>query len=154
LVKEYALTADAYKYWTLLKANTEQLGTITDPQPSSSLTNLHSVTNPQEPVIGYVSVSTIAIKRIFLYGRTLPFAVNEHSTDTVSCEGGTILVNPANTLDYRLRQTLASGDSILIAPVRNMAGVIIGYSYTQPLCADCRTRGGTNIRPAYWPDLF
>jgi hypothetical protein len=154
LVKQYALTADAYKYWTLLKTNTEQLGSITDAQPSSSLTNLHSVTNPQEPVIGYVSVSTIATKRIFLYGRTLPFAVNEHSTDTVECAGGTIPISPASTLDYRLRQTLANGDTLLIAPVHDLAGNLIGYSYSQLNCVDCRTRGGTINRPSYWPDIF
>jgi hypothetical protein len=154
LVKQYALTADAYKYWQLLKANTEQLGTINDPQPSSSLTNLHAVGNPQEPVIGYVSVSTITSKRIFLYGRTLPFAVNQHAYDTKDCSGGTILVNPANTLDYRLMQTLATGDSLLVAPVHDRAGNLIGYSYLQLNCVDCRTRGGTITRPAYWPDLF
>ena len=45
-VKQYALTANAYTFWNLLKTNTEQLGTIFDAQPSSSVSNIHAVSNP------------------------------------------------------------------------------------------------------------
>ncbi len=46
LVKQYALTADAYNYWRILKTNTEQLGTIFDAQPSELPGNIHCITNP------------------------------------------------------------------------------------------------------------
>jgi hypothetical protein len=51
LVKQYALTQDAYNYWTLLQKNTEQLGSIFDAQPSASIGNIHCVNNPNEPAI-------------------------------------------------------------------------------------------------------
>jgi hypothetical protein len=155
LVKQYALTAEAYKYWTLLKTNSEHLGGIADPQPTSSITNLHSISNPGEPVIGYVSVSTVSIKRIFLMGRTLPFPVNEHAGDTVKggCVGGIIKLKPTSTFPYRLRQTFASGDTLLLSVVTD-SGKTIGYRYTNAPCADCRLRGGTITRPPYWPSGF
>jgi hypothetical protein len=157
LIKQYALTADAYTYWQLLKTNTEQLGTITDPQPSSSFTNLHAVSNPGEPVIGYVSVSTVTNKRIFFTARDSVgrYDLNQFATDTVKCSGvgGNILITPSNTFQYRLNKILASGDSLLIAPVYS-SGInaqIIGYTYSTAICLDCRLRGGTTIKPPYWP---
>jgi len=154
LVRQYALTADAYKYWNLLQGTSQHLGGITDPQPTSAITNLHCVTNPAEPVIGYVSVSTITRKRVFLLGRTLPFKVfYPEIPDTVSCSGGAIFIKPESTFPYRLRQTFASGDTLLIAAFTD-SGKTVGYNYKSALCADCRLRGGTIERPPYWPAGF
>jgi hypothetical protein len=150
LLSQYALTSEAYKYWTLLKTNNEGLGTITDPQPSQSITNIHCVTNPAEPVIGYVSVSTISLKRVFLAGRDLPFAVNELAKDSVSCGGGIIWMQPQNTFLSRLQAVMASGDTLLVRFETGGNGKT-GYSYETAICADCRLRGGTTTKPAYWP---
>ena len=150
LLKQYALTPEAYKYWTLLKTNTEGLGTITDPEPSQSITNLHCITNPAEPVIGYVSVSTIAVKRAFLAGRDLPFKVNVVAKDSISCGYGIIWIQPQSTFPLRLLQILGAGDTLLIRYQTGGNGKT-GYSYTAAPCADCRLRGGTTTKPAYWP---
>ena len=153
LVRQYALTPEAYKYWTLLKTNTEGLGTITDPQPSQSITNIHCVSNPAEPVIGYVSVSTIAVKRAFLAGRDLPFKVNVLAKDSITCGGGIIWRQPETTFPLRLHQLLAVGDTLLVRFETGGNG-LTGYSYTAAPCADCRLRGGTTTKPAYWPSGF
>lgn len=154
-VSQYALTSEAYKYWSLLQTNSQHLGTITDSQPNASITNIHSVSNPGEPVIGFVSVSTVALKTIFLMGRTLPFAVNVPGPDTLKggCAGGIIFLKPTSTFPYRLRQTFASGDTLLLSVVTDSAKTI-GYRYINAPCADCRLRGGTITRPAYWPFPF
>jgi len=72
IVRQYALTQKAYEFWTLLKKNTEQLGTIFDAQPSGIIGNLHCTSDPKEPVIGYVSAGTISKKRIFIDRTELP----------------------------------------------------------------------------------
>lgn len=153
LVSQYALTPEAYKYWTLIKTNTEGLGTITDPQPSQSATNIHCLTNPAEPVIGFVSVSTVTLKRVFLMGRTLPFAVNVLAKDSVSCGGGVIWMQPANTFPSRLQALMANGDTLLVRFETGGNGAT-GYSYENAICSDCRLRGGTTTKPAYWPSGF
>ena len=58
LVKQYGLTSNAYNFWTNLKKNTEQLGSIFDAQPSENQGNIHCVTTPSEPVVGFVSIGS------------------------------------------------------------------------------------------------
>jgi hypothetical protein len=66
IVSQYALTSNQFKYWTELKKNSEQLGTLFDAQPSQLNSNIHCITNPAEPVMGYLSASTVQKKRIFI----------------------------------------------------------------------------------------
>jgi hypothetical protein len=153
LVKQYALTAEAYTFWNLLKTNTEQLGTIFDEQPSSAVSNIHAVTTPRESVVGYVSVSTVATKRIFLNSRTLPtFAI--YYPLPVDCPTYYISVDPIATFQSRLQQTFGSGDSVLINTVTILhTQTILGYNYAAKNCVDCQMSGGTNVEPPYWPPL-
>ena len=43
----------------LMQKNAESLGSIFDEQPTQITGNIHSVTNPSEQVIGYVSAGTV-----------------------------------------------------------------------------------------------
>ena len=52
LLEQYALTADAYKYWETIQKTSQQLGTLFDLQPAQLIGNIHSTSNPNEPVIG------------------------------------------------------------------------------------------------------
>ncbi len=154
LVKQYALTQDAFNYWQLLKKNTEQLGTIFDAQPSTTGGNLHCVTNPSEPVIGYISISTITTKRIFVAGSSLPFYVYGYIGPPYSfeCKEGAVFIAPAATFTSRIEHALANGDSILTNDISELGtGVRVGYHYAYSRCVDCRLLGGTNIKPSYWP---
>src|SRR5690606_11887431 len=66
LVRQYALDKNAYEFYDLMKKNTESIGTIFDPQPSEIRGNFTCITNPEEPVIGHVTASTVTEKRIFI----------------------------------------------------------------------------------------
>ncbi|MBD0295433.1 MAG: DUF4249 family protein, partial [Flavisolibacter sp.] len=66
LVKQYALDKQTYEFYQQMKKNTESIGSIFDPQPTVLTTNIHSVSNPDEKVIGYVTVATMQEKRIFI----------------------------------------------------------------------------------------
>ncbi len=152
LVKQYALTGAAYTFWYLLRSNSEQLGSIFDAQPSSAVSNIHAVGNANEPVIGYVSVSTVTTKRIFLQGRTLPhFAI--YFPAPVECPSKNIYLAPAATASYRFQQTFGTGDSLLISAIHDTTNykIIIGYTYAPTNCLDCQTTHGTDIPPPYWP---
>ncbi len=72
LVKQYALTKDAYNFWALEKKDTEQLGTIFDAQPSQIPGNIHNINDSTEPVLGYVSAGRVQQKRIFISHNDLP----------------------------------------------------------------------------------
>src|SRR5688572_223356 len=66
LVRQYALDKKGYEFFEMMKKNTESLGTIFDAQPSEIKGNIHSASDPAEPVIGNISATTIEEKRIFI----------------------------------------------------------------------------------------
>jgi len=73
LVKQYALSKEAYGFWQLLKKNTEGLGTFFDPLPSQLPTNITCIEDSDRPVIGFLSASSEQQKRMFVNKRDLPY---------------------------------------------------------------------------------
>jgi hypothetical protein len=67
LVRQIALDYNAYLYWQALLGSTELTGSLFDPQPGQVTGNIHSVTNPKEPVFGSVSVSTATDEKDFYF---------------------------------------------------------------------------------------
>ncbi|WP_234735381.1 DUF4249 domain-containing protein [Tellurirhabdus bombi] len=140
LVKQYALTREAFEYWDNLRKSTEQLGSLFDPQPSQLASNIHAVTDPTEPVVGYLSANTVSEKRIFINRNELPGwripSGNEQCTiDTIQGK---------DTKDY------AKGGYAPIGTIEDMP-----YFPGSPLlmafrpCVDCRMKG-SNVRPSFW----
>ncbi len=136
LVKQRALTKDAYDFYTQLKKSTESLGGLFDPMPAQVLGNLHS-DNANEPVLGYFSGGEIAEKRIFIRFTDLPPDLLE------------------------LPRYSCPVDSIPLAEVKNTSNIILINSYGSPgimgyttahdrNCMDCRDEGGTILRPDFW----
>jgi hypothetical protein len=165
LVRQYALTADAYNFWVNLKKNTEQLGSIFDAQPSQINGNIHSTTNPAEPVIGYVSVGSTPSQRIFISTAQLPAFGNPNENYPPGCvivpgccyysfipqgsHGPPI--NQVNEYINFNRGAPVNGALIPIDPISQPGSPILGYTASQPICADCTLqKGATNKQPPYW----
>ena len=165
LVRQYALTADAYNFYTNLKNNSEQLGSIFDVQPSEINGNIHCITHPSEPVIGYISVGSTANQRLFITTRQLPFwtaqtvydgcalAPNPLDSKSLCCYYSfpDAFGNIQNEVDEYINYDIYEIDDPLI-PVNAIArpgGPILGYTAAYPECVDCTLRG-TNKRPAFW----
>jgi hypothetical protein len=134
LLKEYAITADAYNFWTNLKTNTEQLGSIFDAEPSQVNGNIHCITNPSEPVIGYISASTVTSKRIFISEYQLPKWTPIYP---YACE-----IEPEEIGTYA---ALFYGHPPVEIPL-TQGGTTFAY-YT---CVNCRIRG-SKTPPSFWP---
>jgi hypothetical protein len=161
LVKQYGLSADAYTFWKNLKQNTEQLGSIFDAQPSQINGNIHCITNPAEPVIGYISAGTITSKRIFITNQQLPAwlptpAYTNCPLDSIYLDydppGAIIPINQEN--EY-FNYNYLSQYSLLI-PVQGLfiispifGAKLIGHTGSLPECVDCTLRG-TNVQPSFW----
>jgi hypothetical protein len=150
LVKEYALTQDAYNFWAMLKKNTQQIGTIFDAQPSASATNLHCTSDPSRPVLGYISASTITQKRIFIDAIQVP---NWFYTSGLNCKADTSCWPKVSVAP----QLLSIGFLVPLAPIVT-AGVCVREqvpSYAVPVadntCVDCRLHlGGKTQKPVFW----
>ncbi len=160
LVKQYALTPDAYNFYVNLKKNTEQLGSIFDAQPSQNPGNIHSVTNPAEPVIGFICAGTTTSKRIFITNQQIPaawlpnYVYNDCTLDSLYLhtvpKGSAVAVNQEDEYfnynkggKYYMQQIPIA---VLINPIN---GKVIGHTGSSPGCVDCTLRG-TNKQPAFW----
>ncbi len=141
LVKQRALTKDAYTYWLNLQNTTEKLGGLFDPQPGRVNGNIYNKENPKEPVLGYFDVNETQEQRIFITSDDLTEDLRSQrdlmgcSMDTVSVQGvSEIGQKPGLALVY----TIIDGVTI------------VGYTYSRVFCTDCRLQGGTLTKPLFW----
>ena len=136
LVRQYALTKEAFEHWQILEKNKRQRGTIFDAQPAQLTENIQCLTNPGEPVIGWVSASSIEEKRIFI--RNSSVAPWGRGPTGVSCD--VFFINPADAPRYL--------NDPNHAPAYFTNGSL---AVTRPGCVDCRLNGdGQPVRPAFW----
>ena len=136
LVKQYALTKAAYEFWQLLRRNTNQVGGLFDAQPSQLIGNLHCITNPSEPVIGYVGASTVETKRIFI--RRGELNGWNYASEAFVCTPKII----TDSIQYYLSDTT-------MAPAYFISGGALAIA--KKVCVDCRRHGGTTTKPSFWP---
>lgn len=138
LVRQFSLTEQESQFWTILKKNTQQLGTLFDPQPAQIRSNVRCISNPELPVIGYVGACPVREKRLFIERYQVPGWPG--SIPNATCE---VLIVSANPIDYSIWE-----HDPPYAPYYFITGG--GLAITLSSCVDCRTRGGSNQKPAYW----
>ncbi len=137
LVSQYVLTQAAYQYWLILQKNTQNLGTLFDPQPSQLRGNYHNVTNPNEPVIGYLSAGSITQKRLFIQR----YQVVSWDTVAPSCPLKNIPQN-SNYQVYTFADTTYYPYYFTTMPA--------GVELSLKTCLDCRSLGGSTQKPGFW----
>jgi len=137
-VMQYALTQQAYEFYEIVQKNTEQTGSVFDPQPSEIRGNIKNINDPSELVIGYTCISTQAEKRIFIDQNMMYYYA-------VSCN----LINynglDASRIGY---PTYYPVDYI----IDRSSSLITGYVLAPRNCVDCERLGGKNVKPVFWPD--
>jgi hypothetical protein len=157
LVNQYALTGDAYAFWTNLKKNTEQLGSIFDAQPSQIDGNVHCISNPAEAVIGYISVGNVATKRIFITNQQLPNWLPTPAYPNCILDTFLYKYTPphSNSVVNQVNEFInyhkgATYPEIPIDAIgRPGDPQPLGFTASEPECVDCTLRG-TNKQPAFW----
>ena len=137
---QYALSHEKYLFLQKMKKNTEQMGTLFDPQPSQLSGNIHCLTEPGELVIGFMEVSQAQTKRKFIYRSDIPdwnynpycYSIEiDNKADSIAKYG------------VYLMPTLP----VLVDPA---TGAIVTFNASEHRCVDC-TLGRTNVRPPFWP---
>ncbi len=151
LVRQYALTNDAYEFWETLQKNTEKLGSIFSVLPSEIQSNYHCVSNPNELVIGYLSAGNISTKRIFISAAQLPAYTRQYP---YGCELDTAYRNPPHANTIPINDLIPSTSpygivSGLFLPPPDIKGLPTAYTFSSKICVDCTLRGRTTP-PPYW----
>ena len=141
LVRQHAIPFEAFEYLSMMKRNSEELGSFFDAQPSELVGNIRNVNDKNDVAIGYVVIAPVLEKRIFITRDQVPawpFKLN--------CEFINVVANPDSMRPY-----YGPGQGYLPdAPERNDRGVIVKWHGITETCLDCRARGGNNNKPGFW----
>lgn len=141
MVRQYALSEEAYTFWLNLYKTTENTGGLFDPMPGQVTGNIKCVSDPSEPVIGYFSGSTVEEKAIWISRYDLPRGYVTYRAPLC----------PPDTLGLDQIGGLREGTPLVDA-VFSPFGSLIGYTFASPSCVDCRVYGGgTTNKPHFWP---
>ncbi|SKB41747.1 protein of unknown function [Daejeonella lutea] len=141
LVRQYALNFEAFEYLSMMKRNTEQLGSFFDAQPSELVGNIRNVSDKNDVAIGYIVIAPVLEKRLFITISDVPgwgFRLN-CNTFPVKNDRDSLAVHFGPGAAYTPQY-----------PVQNSAGGITHWTATPASCLDCRLRSGTNVKPAFW----
>ena len=143
LVTQTVLDKEAYDYWSNVKKSSSGMGGIFAPQPTQVRGNIICRTDPSEVVIGYVNVSTVSAKRLYI---TRQEAKIHDSNPNGDCN----LVS----YDKIYWPNLGSGAGLRPTQYGTTPSGGIDYSlafWTKDYCTDCRLVGSKN-KPSYWPN--
>ena len=138
-VKQYSLSQGRYEFLQRMKKNTEGTGSVFDAQPSELNGNIHCVSNPKEPVIGYIDICPVQEKRIFINRKSLPDWNYNQSCSEIE------IPNVSDSIAIKalfLLPTYPNTDP--------MTGRIISFFAAPPECVDCKLKG-SSIKPSFWP---
>lgn len=136
-VKQYSLTKEAYDYLLKMKKNTESTGSIFDAQPSELKGNFYSESDKTETVIGYLNISNIKTKRIFIDNSQLTNwrYLAQCVLTEIKNDSDSIRINGTGFIPTDAAKTSITS--------------IISYYAGTPNCVDCTVRG-TNVKPTFW----
>lgn len=141
LVRQHALSDEAYDYWLNLERTTEHLGSLFDPLPSEVQGNMRSLNDPSETVIGLFDAGTVQEQRIFVKRTELPKEVIGMYRRDPTCQLDTI---PVSEISQVYRPT-----TYIIDAIYGMGPFIIGYTGATRACSDCTLAGGTTDKPSF-----
>ena len=135
LVKQYGLDKEAYAYFENIKNNLEDSGSLFGPLPTEKPGNIRCLSDQEEMVIGYITVSKETTGRIFINVANLmipPEYYCDFESIPVS-EMARVYRNGGGIYQYSERD-----DEFLYVASRK--------------CVDCLELGGTKNKPDFWPN--
>ncbi len=135
LVKQYALTDMAYVYWNkVMAASTESSG-MYQTQPSSTVSNICNVNDPDEVVLGFFWASSYSEKRINFSGPLTEYH------DAHTCGLQELDLSEGNPPSNPYEPTYLVNLGTESAPL---------FWYANPICFDCTLVDGTTTKPDFF----
>lgn len=130
-ITQYALSKEAYQYLEKLKNNSEATGSIFDRQPSELAGNMHCLTVPDEPVLGFITIADRKQKRFWIKNADIP-----NWNYSMDCNYFVLPIMEAKL--YNAALPLYYSPPPLVIAIADAA------------CVDCTLRG-SNTKPGFWP---
>jgi hypothetical protein len=143
LVKQRVIDREAFIFWDGMRKNSDDIGGIFSPLPSIINSNVTNITNPEEPVIGYISAGQTIAKRMYIDRRDLgPWRVS--IPEYRNCALDTVLIG-----DYNERFVL--NNYVPVFPICDDGPICTTYLSSTVNCTDCRLRGNAEA-PSFWEE--
>jgi len=142
LVHQQSLTKEGYEFWSQLQKLSEGLGGLFDSQPYQLLGNIRASEN-NETVLGFFSGGAVTEKRIFISYQELPSHLLRMRESPICGEDEIKAI-------YNADLPNAPNSQLLLEPISPPGGDIIGYTWADSYCLDCRFQGGVLVRPDFW----
>ncbi len=146
LVRQWAISQEAYTFWETLRKNTTDIGDIFGPVPSLIGSNFRRLDDPESPVIGFIHFGQSSTRRLYI-NRFEVHPWNVDIPDYYGCYLNTDTI-PITEIDT----FFSSGGLVPVQPVYCVdcpSEGPVGYTATTQRCADCTLRG-TNQAPDFW----
>lgn len=144
LAKQYAIDEKAYRFFELMKENTERIGSLFSPQPFELRGNIRSVKDTSEYALGYITSSTVSRNKKNIYGTELTYW---RPPIPPGCDSVASVNNNIAAFRYYF-------DELGYMPVaidqKDLAGNILSYLAAKPICVDCRVRKAIITPPYFW----
>lgn len=138
MVKMLTLTKKAYLYWSSIEELVSDKDMLFTKQPYQIRGNVNNVNDPDEPVLGYFTVAGVDQKRIFV--NRPPVSVNFNYPICVLDQG-----------DFEaMRDVYWSTPKEWPMYITESTSHV--KAFPNPICLDCRRRGGNTLKPDFWED--
>lgn len=155
VVKQYALTKEAFGYWGLVKKNSEEIGDIFGTMPTELTGNITCISHPAEKVVGMIEAGKVAEKRLLLSYSDLPipwvYKYNYYGRCVLPLDDPMLIADHMVIKKDADAFFAANPHLIPIDETGYTVGALTHYSYSSAACLDCRYRG-TVEPPAFWPN--
>jgi hypothetical protein len=147
-VQQRVIEKKEFEFWDDLERVTETLGGLFDSQPYEIIGNVHNLTNPEAPVLGYFSAGKVANKEMFIDYNDLTRDLQKRPFHGCMLDTVCIFNDPARQCRFTI--STLPGKTYLIGSLSE-SGVIWGFTTASEPCSDCRKDGGSLEKPAFWP---
>ncbi|MBC8344153.1 MAG: DUF4249 domain-containing protein, partial [Bacteroidetes bacterium] len=132
LIKQFAISEEAYIFWNQMRINSSQKGGLYEKQPLAVKGNLFNLNHPEKEVLGFFSASSLRQKRIFVHDvPDLPLEVDNYCSSF-------ILRHPFWDITPRDYPAYLLGDEFTWYPI-----------WLSDNCVDCSKLGGINVKPDF-----
>ena len=142
-VQQSRISGEAYRYWESLRKNGSDIGGLFSPEPYEQRGNVVNLDHPDELVLGYVDVQTTVSDTLFVDNAEVRF----YRSARAPLPSPDTLRTPAEW-----KKAVEKGYLPGVDLYDDLTGRLIGYEWWPARCVDCRYRGGTKNKPAWWPN--
>ena len=143
IVQQSRISGEAYRYWESMRRNGSDIGGLFSPEPYEQRGNVVNLDHPEELVLGYVDVQSTISDTLFVENAETRF----YRSARAPLPSPDTLRTPAEW-----KKAVEKGYLPGVDLYDDLTGRLIGYEWWPARCVDCRYRGGTKNKPAWWPN--